>query len=87
MIHLVVSMRDKMTSQAICMFACFKTVNIWRTKRFIEKLKTPSSFILILYLIQIKTRPKIFHDAGTITPFSTRQICLRDTKTGNKATL
>ena len=40
-------MREKMTGNHE-LFACFKTVNIWRT--------TPCSFTLMLCLIEIKTR-------------------------------
>ena len=29
------------------LFACFRTLNIWRTRRFIEKLKTRISFMLL----------------------------------------
>ena len=53
MTYLEFIMREKMTSQDICMF---KTLNIWRTRQAIEKLKMPCSFTLILYLIEIKTR-------------------------------
>ena len=46
-----------MTSQTL--FACLKTVNIWRMRQVIKKLKSLCRFILIWCSTEIKTRQRI----------------------------
>ena len=55
-----------MTSQAT-VFAYFKTVNIWRMRQVIEKLKTLFRSIMIRCSTEIKTRQRIFHDTAPLT--------------------
>ena len=48
----------------ISCFACYKTVNIWRTRQVIEELKTPCHCVMIQCLTGIKTGQMIFHDTA-----------------------
>ena len=48
------------------LFAYFKTVNIWRTRQVIEKIKTLCRSILIRCSIEIKTRQRNFHDTAPL---------------------
>ena len=49
------------------LFAYFKTVNIWRMRQVIQKLKTPYWFILIWCSTEINTRQTIFHDTPSLS--------------------
>ena len=56
------------------LFACVKTVNIWRTRQVIKKLKTLCRFILIWCSTENKTRQRIVH--GMHCPFKHRSLVI-----------